>query len=92
MEGAAWPLFTLSMQIFLLVLAALLIITTIMAVGVLMGRKPISGSCGGVGAALDDDDYVCDICGGDESKCEEKDTSNTSAQKTAKANFYNADS
>ena len=40
-------------------------------IGVLMGRKPISGSCGGVGDALNDPNYVCDICGGDESKCEE---------------------
>ena len=43
-----------------------------MAGGVLMGGKPISGSCGGVGAALGEDDYVCDICGGDPHKCEEQ--------------------
>lgn len=79
------------MQIFLLALAGLLIITTIMAVGVLMGRKPISGSCGGVGAALGDDDYVCDICGGDESKCEEINSSeSTSGASSKKASFHNA--
>ena len=42
-----------------------------MAVGVIMGRKPIAGSCGGVGAALGEEDYVCELCGGDEAKCEE---------------------
>lgn len=42
------------------------------SVGVLMGRKPIKGSCGGVGAALNEPDYVCDICGDDPNKCEEK--------------------
>ena len=43
-----------------------------MSVGVLMGRKPISGSCGGVGAALGETDYTCDICGDDPNKCDEK--------------------
>lgn len=42
-----------------------------MSIGVLMGRKPISGSCGGVGAALGEKNYNCDICGGDPNKCEE---------------------
>ncbi|BCE02348.1 (Na+)-NQR maturation NqrM [Marinicellulosiphila megalodicopiae] len=44
----------------------------LMAVGVMMGRKPIAGSCGGVGKALGEPDYSCDICGGDVSKCEEQ--------------------
>jgi hypothetical protein len=43
-----------------------------MAIGVLMGGKPISGSCGGVGAALGEADYNCDICGGDPNKCDEQ--------------------
>ncbi len=39
-----------------------------MAVGVLFGRKPISGSCGGMKAlGLD---MECEICGGDLSKCD----------------------
>ena len=47
------------------------LLITGMAVGVLLGRKPISGSCGGVGAALGEKDYSCDICGGDVKKCED---------------------
>jgi hypothetical protein len=43
-----------------------------MAIGVLLGGKPISGSCGGVGAALGEANYNCDICGGDPNKCDEQ--------------------
>lgn len=48
----------------------LLIIITLMSVGVLFGRKPIQGSCGGIGAALNQDDYECEFCGGDPVMCE----------------------
>ena len=57
-------------EIFLAVIAFGVLIA-MMAVGVLMGRKPISGSCGGVGAALGEDDYTCELCGGDPAKCDE---------------------
>ena len=46
-----------------------------MAIGVLMGGKPIAGSCGGVGAALGEANYNCDICGGDPNKCDEQSAS-----------------
>ena len=78
------------MEIFLLAFVGLLIITTIMAVGVIMGRQPISGSCGGVGAALGEDDYVCDLCGGDEAKCEELKAGEISTA-SEKGQFYSAD-
>lgn len=48
------------------------LLITAMAIGVLMGRKPIAGSCGGVGAALGETDYTCDICGGDPNKCDDQ--------------------
>lgn len=74
------------MQTFFLAFTGLLIITAIMAVGVIMGRKPISGSCGGVGAALGEEDYVCDLCGGDEVKCEELKTGDNTASNSS--SFY----
>lgn len=58
--------------VFLAVVAA-------MAVGVIMGRKPIKGSCGGVGAALGEKDYICEFCGGDPAKCDEINSDGTSA-------------
>lgn len=53
-----------------------------MAIGVIMGKKPLKGSCGGVGAALGETDYVCDLCGDDPNKCDEinqGDATNTSS-------------
>ncbi|MDC0000339.1 (Na+)-NQR maturation NqrM [Porticoccaceae bacterium] len=50
-----------------------------MAIGVLMGGKPIAGSCGGVGAALGEANYNCDICGGDPNKCDEQTQSDSSS-------------
>jgi hypothetical protein len=57
-------------EIFLTIIIFALLITA-MAVGVLMGGKPIAGSCGGVGAALGEANYSCDLCGGDPNKCDE---------------------
>lgn len=58
------------METFFLVLIALLVIVVAMSVGVLFGRKPIAGSCGGM-AALGMD-TACDICGGDKSICDDE--------------------
>lgn len=58
----------------------------LMAIGVLMGRKPIAGSCGGVGAALGEQNYECEICGGDPIKCDE-----ASNQGTTEVTYTNAD-
>ena len=52
----------------LLTFVVLLMIIVAMSVGVLMGRKPISGSCGGLATA--GVGGPCDICGGDMSKCD----------------------
>ena len=56
-----------------------------MSVGVLMGGKPISGSCGGVGAALGEENYTCDICGDDPNKCEEQASIETQAYSAMEA-------
>ncbi|MFA5630785.1 MAG: (Na+)-NQR maturation NqrM [Porticoccaceae bacterium] len=52
----------------------LLLVAGGMAIGVMAGRKPISGSCGGIGAALADPNYTCDFCGGDPNKCEQQES------------------
>ncbi len=58
------------MEILLAIIVVGLLIAG-MAVGVLMGRPPITGSCGGVGKALGESDYTCEICGDDPNKCDE---------------------
>lgn len=68
-------------------LLVLLIFVLLMSIGVIFGRKPIAGSCGGMGKALGEKDYVCGICGGDESKCEEKQKS-TDTNKTENTLAY----
>jgi len=51
-------------------LIAMVFVALALSLSVLVGRKPITGSCGGVGKALGEPDYVCALCGGDEAKCE----------------------
>jgi hypothetical protein len=46
----------------------MLIVVAVMSVGVMFGRKPISGSCGGLKALGISAD--CEICGGDLDRCE----------------------
>ena len=58
------------METFFVTLLVLLLVVAGMSIGVIFGRKPLKGSCGGVGKALGEEDYVCDICGGDPDKCE----------------------
>lgn len=56
------------MGIFLVVFMFMLVVVAAMAVGVMLGRKPIAGSCGGMSAlGLE---TACEICGGDRSKCD----------------------
>lgn len=63
------------MTTFLMVFGVFLVFFVAMSIGVLMGRKPIAGSCGGVGAALKIDGYVCDFCGNDPNKCDSQESS-----------------
>ena len=69
----------------LLAMIIFAILIGLMAIGVLMGRKPIAGSCGGVGAALGEENYECEICGGDPLKCDE-----VTDQNNAEASFTDA--
>lgn len=63
------------MTVFLLTFVALVLIVGSMSIGVLLGRDPIKGSCGGISAlGLG----KCEICGGDPAKCDGE-TRNTKA-------------
>jgi len=77
-------------EIFLAILMFGLLIAA-MAIGVLMGGKPISGSCGGVGAALGEANYNCDICGGDPNKCDEQSNSELGYDAAADATAISKD-
>lgn len=60
------------MAVLLVTLVIMLFVALALSISVLAGRKPITGSCGGVGKALGDPNYVCELCGGDEAKCAEQ--------------------
>lgn len=53
----------------LIVFLTMLLVVAAMAVGVMFGRKPIAGSCGGIAALGIEKE--CSICGGNRQKCEE---------------------
>jgi len=72
------------METLILSFVVLLLIVAGMAVGVLMGGKPIAGSCGGMSAL--GMDVACDVCKGDPEVCE------TEQQKSIKADKMAADS
>lgn len=71
------------MAVLVVTLVVMLFVALALSISVLAGRKPIGGSCGGVGKALGQPDYVCPLCGGDEAKCE--------AEKAKPANQVEAD-
>ncbi|SFX08298.1 (Na+)-NQR maturation NqrM [Marinospirillum alkaliphilum] len=73
------------MQTFFLTLLVLGTIILIMSVGVLMGRKPIAGSCGGMSALGMDTE--CDICGGNKDICETEQQKNRKARKSSAADL-----
>ena len=55
-----------------------------MAIGVMCGREPIKGSCGGIGAA--GVDSSCTLCGGSPARCEAQ--REQPAVSGAKGRFY----
>tara|TARA_B100000686_G_C16168938_1_gene655350 strand:+ start:151 stop:366 length:216 start_codon:yes stop_codon:yes gene_type:complete len=57
------------MSTFLVTLMFFAAVITVMSVGVMFRRKPLEGSCGGLGAlGLGD----CDFCEGDPEKCDRR--------------------
>ncbi len=76
------------MGTFLLALFVVVLLVAAMSVGVIFGRKPISGTCGGLNAA--GVGGPCDICGGDTSKCEEENERAANEGTGAQALAYDA--
>lgn len=56
------------MTTLLIVFTVMVLFVVFMSVGLLMGGKPISGSCGGMSAV--GMKGACDVCGGDMQKCD----------------------
>ena len=54
----------------LIIFLVLMLIIAAMSVGVLFGKKPISGSCGGL--ANLEPGRECELCGGSASQCIEQ--------------------
>lgn len=57
------------MSLYLITFLVMLLIVVAMAVGVIAGRKPLQGSCGGLNKI--EGLGECEICGGDRQKCDE---------------------
>lgn len=55
-------------MIFLVTFIAFGVIMAAMAIGVMAGREPIAGSCGGIGRL--GIEQKCEICGDDPNRCE----------------------
>ncbi|MFV0277046.1 MAG: (Na+)-NQR maturation NqrM [Parahaliea sp.] len=75
------------MAVFLISAVVFAVVIAAMAIGVMAGRPPIKGSCGGIGAL--GIDQSCQICGGNPQRCEEE-TRGDKTQGSAEL-FYDAD-
>jgi len=53
----------------LLTIVVMIVLVAGMAIGVIFGREPIKGSCGGLNNAGVDGE--CELCGGNTARCEE---------------------
>lgn len=57
------------MTSFLVTFLVMAVVIAIMSIGVLFGRKPVQGSCGGLNNVSGMKN--CEICGGEPEKCEQ---------------------
>ena len=76
------------MSLFLISALVIGLVMAAMAVGVMAGRPPIKGSCGGMGAL--GIDTACDICGGNPQRCDEE-TRDGEVGRTNPELYYPAD-
>lgn len=68
---------------FLISVVIILLMMALMAVGVIAGREPIKGSCGGLNKlGLRDGD--CPVCGGNPAKCENENATANSTTSLAR--------
>ncbi len=58
------------MTTILLTIVIALVVFGAMSIGIMFGRQPIKGSCGGM-ATLSGGDQSCQVCGGNPAKCPE---------------------
>jgi hypothetical protein len=58
------------MTVMILSLVVMLVVIAGMSIGVLLGNKPVQGSCGGLNNI--DGMGKCDLCGGSPASCKEK--------------------
>lgn len=76
------------MSLFFISMLVICLVMVAMAVGVMTGRGPIKGSCGGMGAL--GIDTACDICGGNPKRCDEE-TRDGEVGKSNPGVYYSAD-
>jgi hypothetical protein len=76
------------MTLFLISLVVIGLVMAGMAVGVMAGRPPIKGSCGGMGAL--GIDTACELCGGDPQRCDEE-TRDSGGGRNNPELYYSAD-
>lgn len=76
------------MELFFISIVVIGLVIAGMAIGVLAGRPPIKGSCGGMGAL--GVDSACVICGGNPQRCDEE-TRSGEVIKSNPAIYYPAD-
>ena len=79
---------------FFLALGLVLLLIAGMSIGVIFGRKPISGSCGGVGNQIGGGSGAgCSVCGRESGTCDDDDGESVSDRAGTTAPLaYNADS
>lgn len=73
---------------FLVTFLFFLLIIVVMAVGVMRGREPISGTCGGLNQM--GEGGGCELCGGDPAACRELDPMAEPLPRSKKAPFVDA--
>jgi len=78
------------MTVFIITVLVFGLVIAAMSVGVMAGRQPIKGSCGGIGAL--GIDQSCELCGGDPQRCDEETRDPAEQGSSGKApQFYSAD-